>query len=527
MTGSGDLFQFDYRRHVAALGLLPEHQEDFHRLVKLLSFGTGFQLLFARVTEPAYRDVLIAKLGDSLAAARPVHVADLAEGSVFPEFSDLERWLEAAGRDQAVIHLINGGEWLKGVRLDSLNLRRNALAQQVDATLIWWLPASALERVAIQAPDAWSWRGGVFDFVTENRGSSSVPLAADKVSEPINALTLAQRSQRLAVLKQQLKGEVPDDFRWRLLLEQADLLASIGQLREAEYLLREQVLPLVKRLGDERATGIVQFWIADILYRRGDLEEALRIWRDEQLPRYEKLRDESAKATTHGRIADILYDRGNADEALRVLREEVLPIFDKLGNLRSWAITQGKIADVLYQRGDLDDALRMRREEEIPVYEKLGDIRERAVAQGKIADILDQRGDLDEALRIRREDEMPVYEKLGDIRERAVAQGKIADSLYRRGDRDEALRILREEQLAILEKLGDMRGALVARANLAGMLIGRGLPADLNEARDLLTQSLADAQRLHLPEVEIIQGMLDRLAAPTTDAPAGLVGKAG
>ncbi|MDY7096125.1 MAG: tetratricopeptide repeat protein, partial [Acidobacteriota bacterium] len=113
-------------------------------------------------------------------------------------------------------------------------------------------------------------------------------------------------------------------------------------------------------------------------------------------------------------------------------------------------------------RGDLEEALRIRREEELPVYERLGDVRERAITMGQIADILGARGDLEEALRIRREEELPVYERLGDVRERAITMAKMGLLLHEVGDSVEALDLMRRG-LQDAEKLGIPEAELIRR----------------------------------------------------------------
>ncbi len=216
-------------------------------------------------------------------------------------------------------------------------------------------------------------------------------------------------------------------------------------------------------------------------------------------------------ATIHSLIADIMRLRGELDEAMRILREKVLPFFEQNGVMRESAVTHGKIADILQLRGDMEEALRIRRQEEIPVYELLGDVRERAVAQGKIADILVVRGEWDEAIRIRREEQIPVYVRLGEVREHAITQGQIADILQARGELEEALRIHREEVLPVFERLGDLRSLLVERANLAFTLSRRGHHEDRPEIHTLLTQALADAERLRLPEAQTIRGLIAQI----------------
>ncbi len=425
---------FDYWRHTAALDLLPQHLEDFQRLVKLLRFAPGFQLLFVRINDLKYRDSLINKLQEMLdAEKRPVHKVDLSDEQKFPDFASLESWLETHAANPAVIHLLNASAWLQGQNLEALNLRRNALAEKLDATLLWWLPASAVERVARQAPDAWSWRGGVFDFIDSEPAHGLMPFQWVENTLPTGNLTLAQCSQRLAVLNRQLKEDkIPDDFRMNLLLEKTNLLRSIGKLDDAEHALRNDALPLAERMGDQFAVAVIRGRIADILTSRGELEESLRIRQQEELPVYEKFGDERSVSITRSKIADILYTQGEFDDALRI-NKEVLPVLEKLGDIRSATVAQGKIADILDARGEFDNALKIRENEELPVYENLGDMLSVAISRAKIANTLARRGEFEDALKILKEI-LPVFEKLGDVHNAAAIRVRIESILHSRNE---------------------------------------------------------------------------------------------
>ncbi len=551
---ANDLFRFDYARYRAATELRSEHISDFQRLIKTLRYGSRFQLLFAEFTEADYRDTLIRQIDLVFAdLGQPVARIDLSSQG-FADFAALEAELRRLATDHGAIHLTGVDDWFDEGRWRDFNVRREAIAFSVPVRLAIWLSAETMARAIVLAPDLWAWRGGVYAFTT-------APATAREPTQPqggpVDPRTLAERSRRIAVLRESLAAEPPpdDEILGLLLDELADLLASIGELDEALRIRREDQLPAVRaaggraaravtqgkiadvlqargeldealrirredelpvyeRLGDVRERAVTLGQIADVLQARGELDEALRIRREEELPVYERLGDVRSRAVTQGQIADVLQARGELDEALRIRREEQLPVYERLGDVRSRAVTLGKIADVLQARGELDEALRIRREEELPVYERLGDVRSRAVTQGKIADVLQARGELDEALRIRREEQLPVYERLGDVRERAVTQGKIADVLQARGELDEALRIRREDQLPVYERLQSVRDVLVCRAKIGINYLARGSAGDREKALELLNLALQDAQRLKLPEARQIAEIIQQVQAP-------------
>ncbi len=290
----------------------------------------------------------------------------------------------------------------------------------------------------------------------------------------------------------------------------ANILVVRGQLDEALRIHQDEILPVVKQLGDVKGQAVTMGKVADILQARGQLDEALRIRREECVPVYERLGDVRSKAVTMGQVADILRERGQLDEALHMY-EEMAAVMKGLGDVRMFAAAQGRVADILQARGQLGQALRIRREEELPVYERLGDVREKAVTMGKVADILQARGQLDEALYIRLEECIPVCERLGDVRTRAVELGYVADILRAGGHLDEALTIYSEELLPVFERLGDVRLMLICRVNIAQYLELRNKAGDRAEAVGHLRWALAEAEKMQLAEVSQIRQILARV----------------
>ena len=420
---------FEFLRHRAGIDLTPHQQAEFQRLTKILRFGSRFQFLFVEIADPALRDRLIERLTEALELAHEHSVRiDLSAGTT-ADVAALEQTLrEESARGAKIIHVVNADLWLNEDRLQTLNLRREALAHTLNCRLAFWLPTALLERVASRAADLWSWRSGVYSLVdTEYDAGFSAPPQVRKIDWDQPPLNLAERAKRIVVLRQWLTQTDDDELQLPLIDELATLLADMGETDEAIDLRRNRELPIYRKLGDERS-----------------------------------------EAVTQGQIADILYVRGQLDEALDIVRSKQLPIYRKLGDNRSEAVTQGRIADILYVRGQLDDALDIRSNKELPVYRKLGDVRGEAIAQGRIARILYARGQFDEALDIRRNKQLPVYRKLGDVRGEAVTSVNIAKILHDRGQPNEALETLRKA-LAVFESSGYQSEATYTRSRIAAI----------------------------------------------------------
>jgi tetratricopeptide (TPR) repeat protein len=477
-------FAIEQARLAEARQLPGPCHDDFLRLSRTLIHGPPFQWLLVEAPDEGLRRQVLEAL-DRVLQRAGLRSDRLPLSAKILDVPMLEARLVNNARQAPVVHVIGRPGWFDAARWEAFNTRRERLAADARARLVFWLDGEAIALASRSAPDLWAWRSGVYAFLPAAApgaqpapgGERPLPAPAPSAHWGVDTRSMAERSRRVVEIRAWLESnpEAPNELRITLVDELGQLLFSLGDLDAALAHWREVQLPLYRQLGDARSQAITMVRIADILQGRGQLDEALRIYQEEGLPVYERLGDVSSKAITMERIADILRARGQLDEALRIYQEEALPVFERLGDVRSKALTMGRIADILQSRGQLDEALRIYQEEELPVYERLGDVRSKAVTMGRIADILQGRGQLDEALHIYQEEELPVYERLGDVHTKAVRMGRIADILRARGQLDEALRIYQEEALPVFERLGDVRAKEVTMGKIADILQARGL----------------------------------------------------
>ncbi|MEX8517626.1 MAG: tetratricopeptide repeat protein [Leptothrix sp. (in: b-proteobacteria)] len=466
-------------RRDAAHSLPAECQSDFLRLSRSLIHGPTFQWLLVEAPDESLRRRVMAALESVLRAAR-LSSSTLPLSQKITDVAELERRLVSHAQRSVVVHVIGRPGWFDTARWDAFNARRERLASDARARLVFWLDAEAIELASRSAPDLWAWRAGVYSFSEVAQSITSAPCnSPERTSIPfqpsVDLRTADERRQRVTELRTWLQTIAPpfDDFLVGPVDELGRLLFALGDYDEALQHWLTVELPLHHRRGNVVAEAITKSKIADLFAVRGQLDEALHIHQEEALPVFERLGYTRNAAIAKGKIADILQVRGRFDEALRILQVDVLPAFEKLGDVREIGVTKGRIADVLQARGQLDEALRIRREEEIPIFKQLGDIHATAATNSRIADILQARGQLDEALRIRREEELPVFERLGDARAVAFTKSRIADVLQDRGQLEEALYI-REEILLTFDRLGDVRAVAKTRGEIADILQARG-----------------------------------------------------
>lgn len=517
-------FNLDCLRLEVARSLPAQYFDDFQRLTRTLIHGPAFQWLLVDARHELLREQVIQAL-DKVLAAAGLRVSRLQLGWDIADVGSLEAQLVQSAAQAQVVHVIGVPGWFDAARWDAFNLRRERIAANARARLVFWLDADAIGLASQGAPDLWAWRSGVYAFAplrefAEGGGATLAAFAQTlDAAAGLDNRNKTERYRRIGEIQSWINAhpDAPDEMLVAPLHELGRLLFNLGDYEAALAHWREVVLPFHQHRGAEREVAITQGRIADLLQSCGQLDEALRIRREKELPVFERLGDMLEYAKTQGKIAGILGMFGHEDEALNILREDVLPVFEGLGNLRSSAITQGHIADILQERGQLDEALRIRREEALPVFERLGDVRECALTQGRIADILQSRGQFDEALRIWREEVLPVFERVGDIHARASTQGKIANILQMCGQLDEALRIRREDELPVYERLGDLRGRAVCQFNSAKALQAKG-PEHALEAQALLREALQTFTQLVLPEADVVMHELRQLEMETPPA---------
>jgi tetratricopeptide (TPR) repeat protein len=416
----------------AAAGLPLAIRESFARLDKLVGARPKkFQCLVLDCRDETLRDRLINDLNERLRLAGRQAAALRLNAQDHPDFAAVEQALRKRAEFSDVIHITGGPSWFDAAKWNAFNIRREAVARHIKASLLLWLDPESVASMAKIAIDLWAWRTAVISFETIPQ-PPSIPEPDLRIFDNRPRI---ERTARIDFLRQVLlEPDLPHDIRFGLAFEMGDLLASIGQIAEAASTFYDAA----NQAPNDRSRAVTMGKIADILQARGQFDEALRIRKEEELPVYDRLGDVRSRAVTMGQIADILQSRGQLDEALRIRQEEELPVYDHLGDVRSRAVTAGKIADILQARGQLDEALRIFRDDVVPVFDHLGDVRARAITMGKIADVLQARGQLDEALRIRQAEELPVYERLGDDRERALTLAKVAQALIEAGGADDA-----------------------------------------------------------------------------------------
>jgi hypothetical protein len=270
-----DLFGFDRQRLLAASSIKPEHFDEFQRLCITLVHGSAFQFVLAEIYSQPYSDVLIAQL-TSVLQQNQLESASLMLNESIMGIPELETHLIELRHTAGVIHILSGSTWFTPARWAELNLRRDTLAHECQAKLVFWLTPEQTRDCANYAIDLWAWRSGVYAF----EEAADAPIQTfTPFDKRLSNQSQINHTRRIGQLRTWLANEPspPIAIRGKLLDELATLLQDLGQLDEALLIRQNIELPLYDELGDVRSRAIALGQISGLLLMHGQLDQALEI----------------------------------------------------------------------------------------------------------------------------------------------------------------------------------------------------------------------------------------------------------
>ncbi|MCK6412310.1 MAG: hypothetical protein L6Q55_07785 [Azonexus sp.] len=281
------------QRQLLGCELPPAQQTSYRRLLTTALHGAPFQFVLCEIFDQTRRDRLIEIIDQAAATAGlSSHRIDCRE---LPDSAGLEV-LEALLNDLAarhtILHLCGFDHWLSRERWQALNIRRDAIAARCRARLLWWLDPDSVRQCALEAPDLWAWRSGVYDFT--NTTPPTLPTQAS-YAPTIDPRSTLERTQRIGQIKAWLQQNPPDELRLPLLDELATLLQDFGQLDEALRIRLNEEMLGYEELGDVHSLLMTEANIAITLIKRGHsqdlpevrrrLQRALELAEQMQLPK--------------------------------------------------------------------------------------------------------------------------------------------------------------------------------------------------------------------------------------------------
>jgi hypothetical protein len=155
---AGSTFSVEQARLAEARHLPGPCHDEFLRLTRTLIHGPAFQWLLIDAPDEGLRKQVMTGL-DKVLQRAGLTSNRLPLSKKILDVPMLEARLVKNARQAAVVHVIGRRGWFDAARWEAFNTRRERLAAEARARLVFWLDGEAIALASRSAPDLWAWRG--------------------------------------------------------------------------------------------------------------------------------------------------------------------------------------------------------------------------------------------------------------------------------------------------------------------------------------------------------------------------------
>jgi tetratricopeptide (TPR) repeat protein len=482
-------------------------KNEFDDLIRALEWSDEFAIYFAVINPPLIRKQMADELKVSLEKEKiQVHALELNSSyfdllSIIPEKVPSYCLRGTETEIRSVVFIFGAEEAIaadvdtRRLFFDCLNWQRDKLREILECPLVIWLPEFALRILALEAPDFWAWRSGVYYLEPEpvgilrdtqellKAGTSGYDVLTYSFQEKIRRLqqfkALLEDYERLPFEKEsesELLG-----IRFNLLHDAGDVSFSLANYKDAkQYLL--QGLKIAERLKDNErffssflGLSVVSLYQEDYTTAEEYAKKALKIMQD--------LGDKSTIAFIFGVLGSYASIQNDYSKAEDFFKKE-LRIGKELGNNELIASALEHLGMLAKKQGKYTESKSFL-EESLKINEEIGDKMKIAINLIELSDLAKTQGNFNEAVR-RIEKAHSISTEIKNCLITAIVLEKQGSLARDQGDYQHARRYY-EESLEIYKQLG-------AKFNIADVYgdlgsIARDL-GDYEEARRRYKESL-------------------------------------
>ena len=336
----------------------PAFGAELGRLARAVGHGPDFQILIVEaVADEATR--MAREAIDHAAEERGLRVTEVCWDPA-ADAEGLERLIVVAATNADLIHLSGALDWLTPQRWQGLNIRRDRLAENARARLVWWLHPRNVAEMATQAPDLWAWRGGVYSFLEVASPGVSPLTSFDFPHEAqVNRADPEPRRNRIREIRSWLEGTPQPELVYEVAREWGDLALSLGEFDEARHAYQDIALPAARLHHTAREALAIKQALATVATEAGDFGGAIEILKDVAEESGRLLgADHPDALVTRANHAELLGRLGRADDAIAEfgrLADEVGPA---MGPAHPFTVAvRGNMGNLLAQQGRIAESL--------------------------------------------------------------------------------------------------------------------------------------------------------------------------
>ncbi len=373
--------------------------------------------------------------------------------------------------EPAVVTVLNAGELL-GVRLSdekseqekfffSLQWTREAL-RNFEFPIVLWLPDAVATRLAQQAPDFWSWRGGVFEFVAEAR----VPGQGGALPMPSRAMAAEAQGSPLAIedLQQQITQLEQTSPKSPLLVTLYNNLggAYAGKYDYKQALeLYEKALTLAEAKSDPTGQARSLLNLGDALSSCGRPFQALSYYQ-QALGKYRELGDHRGEAASLGNLG-IAYQLLSQYQQAIEYQQQSLSIKREIGDRQGEANSLGNLGNAYQSLGQYQQSIEYT-QQTLAIAREIGDRQGEANSLGNLGIAYDSLGQYQQSIEYTQQ-QLAIAREIGDRQGEANSLGNLGNAYDSLGQYQQSIEY-QQQWLAIAREIGDRRGEAASLGNL-------------------------------------------------------------
>ncbi len=346
-----------------------EQLSKLDELVTLLTLSKDGAIAFVLCNEPVLRKELYFELEERLEILnKKIINIQLDENS-----SDLANEIRkkvSSTKNKAAIFVYGIEKASKAVTssgksafLTKMNIMREEFSN-INQPVIIWSNEATISKIAIEAPDFWSWRTTVFEFRMEK--PPEFLEKTERITESgLENLTIDELNERYKqysdLLNEYKKKGIVDDYKF------ADWYFKLGVIHDLKGEYNEalkqfnQSIEIWKKLDEQRGIAYSLHNIATIYQDKGEYDKALEMY-NQSLEIKKKLGDQRGVAQILHQIAMIHEDKGD---------KQSLKIKEKLGDQQGIAYTLAQMGLFYSDIGKKEEAIEYT-QKAIDIFEKIG-----------------------------------------------------------------------------------------------------------------------------------------------------------
>ena len=337
--------------------------------------------------------------------------------------------------ERAVVTVLNA-EALLGVKLlneekteqekffFSLQWTREAL-RRFEFAVVLWVPDGMATRLGQRAPDFWSWRGGVFEFVAPARmpaegGQIVMTVREIRAERPAGALSKAD-------LQGQIEGLEQSALESSLLIT---LYNNLGGAYAREYAYGEALVQYEKALLLAKAKNNLAGQARSLLNLGNSVWHSRRPaqaieYYEQGLEIYREIGDRNGEANSFRNLGNAYGSLGQYQRAIDFY-QQALEIYREIGDRNGEANSLCNLGSAYYSLGQYQQAIDFQ-QQALEIYREIGDRNGEANSFVNLGNVYDLLGQYQRAIDFHQQ-ALEIYREIGDRNGEANSFGNLGNA---------------------------------------------------------------------------------------------------